>query len=92
MPKIKIPQKNLTIHVEDGANLMSSLLLNQLPVASSCDGEGVCSMCKVKVTGTLSPAEQNELDTLARNKCEGDERLSCQISVTSDVTVTTKYW
>ncbi len=53
-------------------------------------------MCKVKVTSELDAsiglAENLELETLKRNKCEPDERLSCQISITGDLTVTAKYW
>ena len=96
MPKVSIPQKNLTIDASNSSNLMSTLLNAGLPVASSCHGEGVCSMCKVKVTSELDAsigfAENLELETLKRNKCEPDERLSCQISITGDLTVTAKYW
>ena len=100
MPKVSIPQKNLIFNVPHGANLMNSLLASGLPVASSCHGEGICSMCKVKVTGlaqplvspVVKPAESFEIETLKRNKCASDERLSCQISVTVDLIVITKYW
>ncbi len=96
MPKISIPQKNLSIEASSNSNLMSTLLSAGLPVASSCDGEGICSMCKVKITSELGTsigsAEKLETETLKRNKCAPDERLSCQISITGDLSVTTKYW
>jgi len=92
MPKISIPQKNLHLDIEKNSNLMNSLLAAGLPVASSCHGEGICSMCKVKITGLVNPAENFELETLKRNKCEPNERLSCQITVTSDLIVSAKYW
>ncbi len=96
MPKISIPQKNLSFEVENNSNLMDSLLAAGLPVASSCHGDGICSMCKVKVWGLISGpenfAENLEREVLKRNKCEADERLSCQITVVSDLIVTTKYW
>jgi 2Fe-2S ferredoxin len=92
MPKINIPQKNLIFEVERNANLMASLLSHGLPVASSCNGDGICSKCKVKIAGLINQAETLELETLKRNKCEPDERLSCQIGVTDDLTIRAKYW
>jgi 2Fe-2S ferredoxin len=92
MPKINIPQKKITLEVTSGSNLMNALLDAGVPVASSCHGEGVCSMCRVKIEGLVNVAEKFELETLKRNKCAVDERLSCQILVSSDVSVTTKYW
>ena len=83
----------MTIDVEPGANLMNALLEAGLPVASSCHGEGVCSMCRVKVeAGQTNEPEKFEVDCLKRNKAEPNERLSCQISVTDNLTIKTKYW
>jgi ferredoxin, 2Fe-2S len=93
MPKITIPQKQLELNVESGVNLMNVLLDAGLPVASSCHGEGVCSMCRVKVdAGQIAAPENFEIDCLKRNKAEPNERLSCQISVTDNLTIRTKYW
>jgi len=92
MPKISLPQKNIKLDVATHSNLMNSLLDSGLPVASSCHGEGICSMCRLKITGFVKPAETFELETLKRNKCAPDERLSCQILVTSDLVVSAKYW
>ena len=74
MPKLNLPQKNRTIDVEVGANLMNALLNAGLPVASSCQGEGICSMCKVKVEGHVAAPAFFESETLRRNKAEPDER------------------
>ena len=82
----------MTIDVEAGANLMNALLNAGLPVASSCQGEGVCSMCKVKIEGDVPEPAFFESETLRRNKTLPDERLSCQINVTTDLTITTRYW
>lgn len=93
MPKLNIPQKNLILDVAMNANLMNSLLEAGIPVASSCHGEGVCSMCRVKIDeGTTGLPENFEIDCLKRNKAEPNERLSCQISVTDNLTIRTKYW
>lgn len=92
MPKINIPQRQLTLEVKAGSNLMNSLLEAGLPVASSCHGDGVCSMCRVKVEGEVAAPANYEIEALKRNKCEPNERLSCQINVSSDISVATKYW
>jgi 2Fe-2S ferredoxin len=93
MPSINVPQKNLVIEVKSGENLMQALQNAGIPVASSCLGEGICSMCKMVVRGNLTSPKDLEVRTLARNKLtESGIRLSCQIQVTADITVTTSYW
>lgn len=71
---------------------MTALMAAGLPVASSCDGEGICSMCRVQIDEPLPSASELEKNTLSRNKCAADERLSCQVSVENDLSVRTKYW
>ncbi len=92
MPKINIPQKKLTLDVVAGTNLMNALLDAGLPVASSCHGDGICSMCRVMVDGSLPAPLSLESDCLKRNKCSDQERLSCQIEVNSNLSVKAKYW
>lgn len=92
MPNIYVPQKNLTIPVDSGTNLMQALQKAEVPVASSCLGEGICSMCKMTVEGIVDAPSELELRTKTRNKLSDKERLSCQISVLNDLTVTTSYW
>lgn len=92
MPKVSVPQRQMSFEVESGINLMNALINAGLPVASSCQGDAVCSMCRVKIEGETNPPDKIEHDCLVRNKALPDERLSCQITVTHDLTVRTKYW
>ena len=92
MAKIYLPQKNLTLEAPLGENLMTYLQSKDIPVASSCLGEGVCSMCKVQIIGSITAPTTLEQTTLTRNKCGPSERLSCQITIENDLEVTTKYW
>jgi 2Fe-2S ferredoxin len=93
MPSINVPQKNLVLQVNTGENLMLALQKAGVPVASSCLGEGICSMCKMNVQGNLADPKELEIRTLKRNKLTDSAiRLSCQIQVTSDITVITSYW
>lgn len=59
-----------------GANLMRTLLANDIPVASSCDGEGICHKCGLVVTSNQS----------------SEEILSCQFKIMNDIEVDAKYW
>jgi 2Fe-2S ferredoxin len=91
MPVIKIPQKNKFLDVVSGKNLMDALIEANLPVASSCHGQGICSKCVV----TINPhGLQTELEqkTLQKNNLDLTKRLSCQIFVTENCIVETTYW
>ncbi len=91
MYSVKIPQKNKTLLVTLGKNLMDALIENGLPVASSCHGEGVCSKCVV----TVSPSgihTEIEIKTLSKNNLDLSKRLCCQVFVNADVVVETTYW
>ncbi len=94
MPLVKLPQKNLILDAPLGANLMRFLLDHQIPVASSCQGDGICSKCRVRVPGPVwsSVASEIEENTLIRNNCGADERLSCQIKIESDLEIYASYW
>ncbi len=91
MPRITIPQKNLSIDAPTGSQLMQVLLDHQIPVASSCKGDGICSKCAMTVNPQGSHGLQ-EIETLKRNKKDLTLRLSCQIETDQDLTVSTTYW
>jgi 2Fe-2S ferredoxin len=92
MPKVKLCQKNIILEAPRGENLMSFLQSKEIPVASSCLGEGICSMCKMQITGSVNEPAELEKATLLRNKCAANERLSCQITIESDLEISTQYW
>jgi 2Fe-2S ferredoxin len=81
--------------VSVGSNLMESLLDHDLPVASSCHGEGVCGKCKIKiVSGAKNLSEPNEIENflVTQNNLKPDERISCQTQILGDVTIDAGYW
>ena len=92
MPKITLPQKNIILEVVAHSNLMAALRENQIPVASSCLGDGICGKCHVSVTGFIANPDELELQTLQRNNIPAGCRLSCQIAVVDDLTLSTSYW
>lgn len=74
---------------------MKSLLDAGLPVASSCDGEGVCAKCKIIVVAGneyLSPENETESFLKETNSIPSGIRISCQVQVFGDITVDASYW
>ncbi len=74
---------------------MKVLLENNIPVSSSCHGDGVCAKCRVTITegeAHLSLPSDVEKHLIAKNKYAKSVRISCQIQVLGDVTIDTGYW
>jgi ferredoxin, 2Fe-2S len=95
MPQIKFIKKHPVIEVDIGDNLMRSLLRAQMPVASSCNGQGICGKCRVRVLAgadALSARTKIEAQMQGQHNLPPDMRLSCQCFVQGDVTVDTTYW
>lgn len=95
MPSIRFLKNYPEIVVEPGANLMKTLLKAGLPVASSCNGDGVCSKCRIRVLEGLenlshiNTIEQNMRDRL---KIAREFRIACQTEVLGDILIDTAYW
>lgn len=74
---------------------MRVLLEAGIPVASSCNGEGICGKCKVRIVSgaeNLSPASEDELFLMNKNRISKDHRISCQTKVQGDATIDASYW
>lgn len=74
---------------------MKSLLEAGIPVASSCNGDGVCAKCKIKILeGLENLSVENETEKFLKNKENLDKsvRMSCQTKVQGDITIDTNYW
>lgn len=94
MPTIKAEGKTLTC--ETGANLRQVLLDNGVNVYNgaasviNCHGLGTCGTCAVQVQGVVSEIEWREKARLSLPPHAPDQgrRLSCQVKVLGDLTVT----
>lgn len=74
---------------------MASLLKAGMPVASSCQGDGICGKCKIEIIDgekNLSAVESREQILSLRLKIKPPYRVSCQTKVFGDVTIDTTYW
>jgi len=70
-----------------GLSILELSRTNDVPHAHVCSGRGRCGTCRVRVEAgaqSLSPAKDNELDTLARVQAGQAERLACQTRVLGD--------
>ncbi len=79
----------------DKQSLMALLLKSKLPVASSCQGDGICSKCRVEIVEgeeNLTPELELETKTKKRNHIAANNRLACQVFVRGDVKIDTNYW
>lgn len=85
--------QNKTIEALPGENLMEVLLKNQIPVASSCRGEGVCSKCRLKILNqTKVKMDEKNLFFQKKFNLESNTILSCQWKVEEELTLTCSYW
>ena len=95
MCTITLSRLGVTFEVASGDTLMESLLKAGRPVASSCDGEGICGKCRVTVTAGL---EKLSPETTLENKLRkqlsfpSDQRLSCQAQVRGNISVDAPSW
>ena len=95
MPEIRFSRlKKDVFSVGPGANLMRSLLDHGIPVASPCNGDGVCGKCKIKVVPESHLTPMNETEILLREKyqIQKGQRISCQTQVLGDIEVDATYW
>lgn len=95
MPWIRFKKNFPEIKVEVGANLMKSLLAAGLPVASSCNSEGVCAKCGIRILSgmeNLSQPNPTEVFLKEKNNIRSEFRVSCQTQVLGDVLVDVGYW
>ena len=96
MPRISFKKNNhAPIEVPLNTNLMKALLQADLPVASSCDGDGVCAKCKIIIVegaGNLSQENDTEIFLKESNNIPHQARISCQTEVLGDIVIDTTYW
>lgn len=95
MPQISFVKNKPPLEVPIGTNLMQALLAADIPVASSCHGDGICCKCVmtvVKGLENLSAKNETELELRSRNTLGPNQRVSCQTVVMGDVQIDAGYW
>jgi ferredoxin, 2Fe-2S len=93
MPKVLFLPSGKVWEIRAGVSILAAANRARLPVGQSCNGDGICGWCKVKVVhGTLGPASLIEKKLMEEKQFAPDERAACLAPVEGDVAVTTSYW
>ena len=71
-----------------GSTLLDCCRANQIPLTSTCGGQGKCHSCKVRIEkGILSAPTRNELKILSAEELKSGWRLACQVKPASNLIV-----
>ena len=90
---IRLPQLNISFEAEKDSSLFKNLKQAGVPIASSCNGDGICGKCIVVIEdGQVSPPTDLEKKLIDKIPLSPQERLSCQCTATSTLTLKTSYW
>jgi ferredoxin len=78
-----------------GATILAAANQCEVPIGQSCDGDGICGWCKVRIVkglDNLAPPTPIEQKLIREKGFAKDERAACLAKIKGDVTVTTSYW
>lgn len=91
---VRIVQENsedeVVLELESPINLLELLNANDISISQSCDGNGICTTCRVYVKdGLENLSERSELELERANERSflKNERLCCQTEVSGTVTL-----
>lgn len=93
--KVELPQLNKCLSIDKEENLFTALRAAQVPVASSCKGDGVCGKCVVTVEHgdeNLTPPTGLEETLCKKYNYSPSQRISCQCQVLGPLVLRTTYW
>ena len=95
MPRVEFVPLGRAKEVKQGVTIISAANRADVPIGQSCNGDGVCGWCKVKVIRgmeNLSPPTPLERQLMASCAFAPDERAACLAKIAGDISVTTGYW
>ena len=85
--KISINKGEKILQSEKGLTLLSALSNNGIHITSTCNGKGICGLCRVKInsgTGALTPCEEKLLEKIEK---DDNIRFSCQLKLEKDINI-----
>jgi len=88
-PTVRFLPADVTVEVGRGTYLTAAAVRAALPLVHDCDGQGVCSTCRVRIEAgapSLPPPSTAEKSQLG-NLVDDGWRLCCQLRVAADLTV-----
>lgn len=84
MARIRIQGRDDEIEAGQGSSLLSCLMDAQVPISTSCGGQGICGLCRltvVKGRELLTPVNGRELGHIGNVAKVVNIRLACQAAV-----------
>lgn len=93
--KLVLPQLNKSLEGSPTETVFQTLRKHDIPVASSCLGDGVCGKCRLTISeglenvSAVEPLEQKLID---KYQLSPQQRISCQCFAKGDLTITSTYW
>lgn len=91
MPTLTFLPDGATLEVPAGTPLLAAILRAGRPIGYSCRGAGVCTACRVRVEGEVSPVAPDEARLLATLGSSA-YRVACLCRVVGDCRVRADYW
>jgi adenylate cyclase len=95
MPTVEFVPLGKSKEVKEGVTIISAANRAGVPIGQSCNGDGVCGWCRVKVVrGMENLAAPTALEQRLMAACafSPDERAACLAKIAGDISVTTGYW
>lgn len=85
--QIDINDGQRLLKVEGGASLLSALASQSIFIPSACGGKATCGLCKVRITNPIGPVLPTEEPYLSADEIDQGIRLSCQVKVKANLTL-----
>ena len=95
MPTVRFVPLGKSKVIRAGATVLAAANQVEVPIGQSCNGDGICGWCKVRVVEgieSLAPPSVLEARLIRDKGFQENERAACLAKVEGDVTVTTTYW
>ena len=95
MPLVRFDPLGKAKEVRPGATILAAANQVDVSIGQSCNGDGICGWCKVRVVAGLehlAPPTPLEAKLIKEKEFAPNERAACLAKVRGDITVTTTYW
>ena len=80
----------LKVNFDEKTNLLELLNANDIGISQSCDGNGICTTCRVYLIEggeNVSPKSEIEIEHASDRGFSANERLCCQTEVSGSIEI-----
>lgn len=92
MPKHFLHGLERSLYLPEDQNLWSGLRDAGVPIASACEGEGICGRCALSMEGPVPAASEQEQRCLAQQGVTPGLRLACCVRAKAPLQLHAPYW